>query len=816
MWRNFFTVAFRIVSKNKVFTLINVSGLAIGLASSILILLFVIKELSFDRFHQNKHRIHRLYINGEIGGQHFRGAWTSMAMAPAFLEEIPEISDYVRFDVFNQNLIWFDGEKQIEDHFLFADPSIFDIFSIRMLKGDPATALDKPYSIVITEEKARFYFGEKDPLGLPLHVNRDKNLYYVTGIIESLPENSHFFADFIASMESFDWRDNLSWFHNSIFSYLLLKPGADAKIVQQKMAEVMTEHIKGELKSVLGVGPEEWAAEGNQYGIYLQPLLDIHLQPDIEVGMDSCYRPVHDRLYIHIFGLIALFILVIASINFMNLSTARAASRAREIGIRKAAGSERFQLIRQFLTESILLSLIALAIALILVELSLAWFNRTMGLDLRLEQVQYSYLLPAVLLMALMVGLLSGIYPALFLSRFKPVDGIRGGMAGNRRAGNFRSAMVVVQFTISIAIIVGTLIVSNQLRFLLNKDLGYDKEQLVVIRRTLPLQLRHRTFCREIEKIPGVISASNSTTYLGYNNSTENYQIKGRRAAENHLFATNYVDENFKHTYNFNLIGEGSRFFDPGMNSDTLAILINRVAVSEFGITDPFNTTIMGSTLEGDTSHLTIIGVIEDFHHSSLREPIGPYMLRYKHEDMAWPGVINIRLGVAGRGIPVTISKIKAVWLEMTGDAPFQFFFLEDELDNYYNEERRTGRLSLLFAILSTFIACLGLFGLTVHHTHRRTREIGIRKAMGASIGDVIRVVSREVIMLMGISVLLAWIASYLFMQNWLRGFPFSIGFKPWIYLVSALSAMLIAIFSVTLLAYRAARRNPAIILHYE
>lgn len=816
MWRNFFTVAFRNITKNKVFTLINVSGLAIGLASSILILLFIGKELSFDRFNEHKNRIHRLYINGEIGGQHFRGAWTSMAMAPAFTEEIPEVEAYVRFDIYNQFLVWNKGEKHLEDHFLYADQSIFDIFSIRMIKGDPVTALTEPYSIILTEEKARLYFGNEDPLGLPLRVNHDSMIYYVTGVIEGLPENSHFFADFIASMETLEWRNNLTWFQNSIFSYLLLKPGADADVVQQKMADVMLEHIRVELKSILGVEPEEWVAEGNQYGVYLQPLLDIHLQPDIEVGMDSCFRPVHDRLYIHIFGLIAFFILVIASINFMNLSTARSAGRAREIGIRKAAGSEQSQLIRQFLTESVVLSLIALAIALILVELALPWFNRTMNMDLRMEQGQYGYLLPMVLFLALAVGLLSGIYPAIFLSRFNPVEGIRGGFLRNKQAGNFRSVMVIVQFTISVAIIVGTLIVSNQLRFLLNKDLGYDKEQLVVIQRTRPLKSSHRTFCREIEKIPGVIAASNSTTYLGYNNSTETYQIEGRRATENYLFATNYVDEEFMRTYNFSLVGEGSRFFDPASLSNGSSILINRAAVEEFGISDPLNTTILASAMDGDTSHLRIIGVIEDFHHSSLREPVAPYMLRYKEESQGWPGCISIRLGVAGKGVPVTISTIKSVWLEMTGDAPFQFFFLEDELDNYYQEERRTGRLSLLFAVLSTFIAALGLFGLTLHHTHRRTREIGIRKAMGASIADVIRVVSREVLQLMGISVLIAWIGSYFFMQNWLQDFPFHIGFKPWIYLVSALTAMFIALVSVTLLAYRAARRNPATTLHYE
>ncbi|MEN8202503.1 MAG: FtsX-like permease family protein [Bacteroidota bacterium] len=816
MWRNFFTVALRNISKNKVFTLINVSGLAIGLASSILILLFIIKELSFDRYHENSERIHRLYIDGIMGEQSFRGAWTSMIMAPTFTEAIPEIEKYVRFDVFNQRLIWYDGDKHMEDHFLFADSTIFDIFSIRFIRGDPSTALTRPNTVVLTEEKAKLYFGDRDPLGLPISVNRDSNYYYVSGVIEKFPENSHFFADFIASMETIDWEKNTTWFQNSIFSYVLLKPGADPKSVEKLMAEEMARHVSGEIESILGVGPEEWAAGGNRYGVFLQALNDIHLQPDIEVGMEICYRPVNDRLYIHIFALVAFFILVIASINFMNLSTARSASRAREIGLRKAFGSGKSLLIRQFLTESVVLSLMALAIALILVELSLSWFNQTMDLSLRMESSQHGYLLPLVILLAVVVGLASGAYPSLFLARFKPVYGIKGDFQGRQRASFFRSAMVIVQFTISVAIIVGTLIVSHQLKFMLKKDLGYDKEQLVVIKRTYPLESGIQTFCREIEKIPGVAAASNSTTYLGFNNSTESYQIKGRDASRNYLFATNYVDYEFMHTYNFGFVDPESRFYDSRFSSDNSAILINKAAVAEFGIDDPFNTIILEPTLEGDTNQLRIIGVMEDFHHTSLREPVEPYMLRFKEEDLDWAGYITVRLGVAGKGIPITLNKIKKMWMKMSNEAPFQFFFLNEELDNYYKEERRTGRLSLMFAILSMLIACLGLFGLTLHNTHRKTREIGIRKAMGASIREVVMVVSREIVILMSASVLLAWIAAYVFMQNWLHGFPFNIGFQPWIYVSAAFAAMAISLVTVGLLAYRAARSNPAQTLHYE
>jgi len=816
MWRNFFTVALRNISKNKVFTLINVSGLAIGLASSILILLFIIKETSYDRYHENSQRIHRLYIDGIMGEQSFRGAWTSMIMAPTFTEAIPEIEKYVRFDVFNQRLIWYDGEKHMEDHFLFADSSIFDIFSIKFIRGDPATALTRPNTVVLTEEKAKLYFGDRDPLGLPISVNRDSNYYYVSGVIEKFPDNSHFFADFIASMETIDWEKNTTWFQNSIFSYVLLQAGADPRSVESKMAEVMASHVSGEIESILGVGPEEWAAGGNRYGVFLQPLTNIHLQPDIEVGMEICYRPVNDRLYIHIFAIVAFFILVIASINFMNLSTARSATRSREIGLRKALGSNKSLLIRQFLTESVVLSLMALAIALILVELSLPWFNKTMDLNLGMEVSQHRYLLPAVIFLAVLVGLASGAYPAFYLARFKPVDGIKGDFLGRQRASLFRSTMVIVQFTLSVAIIVGTLIVSNQLKFMLNKDLGYNNEQLVVIKRTYPLESSIQTFCREIEKIPGVAAATNSTTYLGFNNSTESYQIEGRDASSNYLFATNYVDYEFMRTYGFGLADSESRFFDSKFSSDKSAILINKAAAIEFGIDDPYNTIVLEPTFEGDTNHLRIIGVVDDFHHTSLREPVEPYMLRFKEDDLDWAGYITVRLGVAGEGIPITLNKINKMWMKMSNEAPFQFFFLNEELDNYYKEERRTGRLSLLFAILSTFIACLGLFGLTLHNTHRKTREIGIRKAMGASIREVVMVVSREIVILMSASVLLAWIAAYFFMQNWLQGFPFNIGFQPWIYIIAALTAMIISVVTVTLLAYRAARSNPAKTLHYE
>ncbi|MFZ5940588.1 MAG: ABC transporter permease [Bacteroidota bacterium] len=814
MWQNFFKVALRNIRKNQIFSLINISGLAIGFASAILILLFISGELSFDRFHEKSDRIYRMYVDGRIGEQEFRGAWTSMVMGPTFAEEIPEIENYVRFDIYNQQLIWSGGEKYIEDHFMFADSSIFDIFSIRMVKGDPETALKEPRSIVLTEAKARRYFGDEDPIGKLLTINRDSNYYKVTGVMEELPENSHFFCDFIASMVTLDYSMDVNWFMNSIYTYLLLDPRADYGKVEEKMSEVLLANIRGELETFLGVGPEEWQAGGNSYGVYLQPLKDIHLNPDIEVGGEICFRPVNDKAYIYIFSMIAFFILIIASINFMNLATARASVRVREIGLRKVVGSDRRQLILQFLTESIFLSFLAIMLALFIVEICLPWFNSAMDMQLSFSRVWKGYFVFSMLFMALLIGLLSGMYPALFLARYEPIEGIKGALIRGHRSGIFRSIMVVVQFTISVAIIIGTLIVSLQVRYMLRKDLGFDKEHLVVLKRVYPLGDDLQLFCRQVEKIPGVIAASNSTTYLGYNNNTASFRMKGRDRSQNFLFALNYADQNFLNTYGLELVS--GRYFDPDIPGDSTAVVINQSAVDRYSISDPLSSAILEPDENGVMTEMRIIGVVKDFHHSSLKEPIGPYMLINKTANSAWSGYISIRLRPGEKEVKKTLVQIQQVWSKMTLGEPFQFFFLNDELNSYYKEEKRTGRVSLMFSLLAIFIACMGLFGLTLFNTQRRTKEIGIRKAMGARARDVLFIVSREILILMGFSVMLAWILAFYFMQGWLADFPYNIGFRPWLFIIAAAAALLIALATVSFQAIRAARSNPVDALHYE
>ncbi len=814
MWRNFFNVAIRNIRKNKIFSLINMSGLAIGLASAILIILFIAQEISFDRFNEKSDQIYRMYVDGEIGEQNFKGAWTSYTMAPTLTRELESIEDFVRIEMLPQQLVWHDDVKIVEDNLIYADSSFFRIFSINLLHGDPATVLSEPNSIVLTKAKAMLYFGIENPIGETLEFNEDENYYLVAGVMEEFPDNSHFFCDMMISMTSIPESRSDDWFYNSIYSYLLLKPGVDYKEIEREMNNVMLVHIRRQLESVLEVTLEEWGRGGNTYGVFLQPLVDIHLNQDIEVGLESCFRPVNDRSYIYIFSMIVFFILVIASINFMNLSTARSSIRSHEIGMRKVVGSDRSTLIWQFLVESIVLSLLALLLALFLVEISIPWFNKSMQVSLSFQSIGNGWILVWIILLALIVGFLSGVYPAFYLSKFDALKALRGGFANKNRSALFRSLMVILQFTISVAIIVGTLIVSKQVDYLVTKDLGFNDDNIVVLDRVDPLGTKLNAFCEEIEKIPGVEKTSNSSTYLGFSTIYSAYQIKDMDRSRNFMFDVNYVDEDFFETYGLTLVGKNGRFFNGP--ADTLSVLINEAAVREYKLKNPLNTIIQSNMSDGSLLEYKVVGVMKDFHHSTLRKTISPYLILYKTDSHTNYGFINISFKKNNDHNLSTLKLINNLWTKIVGDDPFQFFFLDDELDKYYLEEQRTGNLSALFSVLAIFIACLGLFGLTMFNTQRRTREIGIRKSMGATLTDVLVIISREILILLLISILIAWVISFFFMQNWLQLFPYNIGFTPGVYLIAALVAIFIAMGTVSFLAFRVAQSNPVDALHHE
>jgi len=817
MWRNFLRVTLRNLIKNKLFNAINISGLAIGLASAIFIILYIRNETNFDRFHENGGEIYRLYMEGKMAGEEFKGAWGNPNMGPTFYEEIPEVENFCRFDFYTNQLMWKDPDtKYLEHGVMLADSSFFDIFSIRLLEGDPSTCLAEPQTIVLSQSKAIQYFPEGGAIGSSIAMNNESNLFRVTGIVEDAPRSSHFYYDFIASYASDERGKSTNWLSNWMMNYILVRPGTDQQLLNDKLNASLLENIRPQLVQLMGITPEEFMESGGEYGLFTQPLLSIHLDQDIDLPRDEGYLPLGNRTYLVIFGLIAFFILVIASINFMNLSTARSLSRAKEVSLRKVVGSEKKHLVRQFLFESVLLSLISLLIALVLVSVLLTPFNNLVDLNLGHEDIFSWYMLPSFIILAILVGLLSGSYPSFVLASFKPIFALKGNASTRNGTTVLRNILVIIQFSISIIIIAGTLVIYWQFRYMTNKDLGFDKEQLVVMNRIHPLGGQIQVFKEELKKHTSILSATNSTCYLGTTNTNNTYAIKGRPAEESAMLYVYYTDEDFLETYRIGLATPDSRFLSRDFPGDSSACLVNESAVRKYQLEDPLNTILLDPSETGFDTELRVIGVVEDHHYSSLKDEIGAQMIKLKSPESNWSGYITFRTASGKENIEAALDHMGEKWRDFTDDEPLQYFFLDEELDKHYAEEKRTGALTLIFSILAIFIASLGLFGLTLYNSQKRIREIGLRKVLGATEGDVVGVISRSVVHAIGISILIAMPIAYFMMQDWLRDFPYNVGFQPLLFVMAALLAIIIAMVTVIITSLKAARTNPALALHYE
>ena len=815
MWKNFIKVTIRSINKNKAFNVINISGLAIGLASAIFIILYIISETSYDRFHERSADIYRLYIDGKMAGQELKGAWNSPIYGPTFHEEIPEIENYCRFDFANNRLMWSDPEhKYLEGSVMYADSTFFEIFTIDLLEGDPATCLDEPNTILLSESKVDQYFPEGNPLGKSIAMNNDSTLFLVTGIVEDTPRTSHFYYDFICSYSTDPRSRTTFWLSNWMETYILVRPGADQEELNTKINASLIENIRGQLQQILGISPEEFFESGSRYGIFTQPLLKIHLEKGIDLPSDIGFRPIGNRSYLVIFGVIAFFVLIIASINFMNLSTARSLSRAKEVSLRKVVGSDRKQLIRQFLFESVFLSFISLLVALLLVIVLLNPFNNLVGLNLVFGDIFRWYMIPSFMLLAILVGLLSGSYPSFVLASFKPIFALKGNASVKNGTTVLRNALVIIQFSISMIIIAGTLVIYWQFRYMTNMELGFDKDQLVVMERLQPLGNQVPVFMDELTSHTSILTATNATAYLGATNNNSTYGIKGRPPEESAPFFVYRTDEDFMKTFRFELATPESRFLSEEFASDSSACLVNEAAVRMYNLEDPLNQTLMEPGREGFTTELRIVGVVKDHHFLTLKQEIAAQIIMLKTYDSG--GYITLRLADGKNNIEDGLKHIDEKWKEFTNDEPLQYFFLDEELSSYYTEEKRTGAITMIFSILAIFIASLGLFGLTLYNSQKRIREIGIRKVMGATENNIISVISKSVIYAVGISILIAMPVAYFMMQDWLRDFPYNMGFQPLLFVTAALLAIIIAMVTVTITSLKAARINPALCLHYE
>lgn len=813
MIRNYFKLAVRHIFRKKGYVIINILGLAVGIACFVMIGLFVVHELSYDEFHEKKEQIYRLVLDGKIGEQEVKVANTCPPMAATLVEEVPEIVNAVRMDSWNESPIMIKDRVYIENHFALADSGFFDIFSFPLIYGDPATALNRPRTLVLTQSAAQKYFGKTDAVGEILKVGTDSVYWEVTGVCVDAPENTHLEFNVIGSFVSSGKSQSSIWLNNNLTTYILTGENSVHSATEEKIHSVLVKYVGPELEQYIGANYEDLVKAGGRYRIIAQNITDVHLEPDIQ----QTFKPANEKKNIYIFTIIAFAILLLAVINYINLSTAQAANRTKEVGIRKVVGSQKKSLIWQFLVESLLLCIIGLVAAILLIELLLPGYSNLIQISLKINYLQSWYTIPILLLIAILVGFLSGIYPAFFLSSFKPVAILTGKLKSGSKSKIIRSVLVVIQLAISILIMAVTMITFRQVSYMTNKDLGFNKENILVVRRAYVLGNQLNVFISQVQNVPGVISASHTTAIPGYPNNNNGYLIDpGGESSLNlsdiQVMYTVWTDHDYDETMGFEMV-EG-RFFSQSKPTDSLACVINESAVRSFNLKNPLDAKIIqpGNTPEESISY-PVIGVIKNFHFMSLHNEISPHVFLYDGDQMNWG---NIVMRLHADDLQRTINQVKGVWSDLARTEPLQYFFMDKEFDKLYKEDKRTGSLSLVFSILAIFIACLGLFGLTSFSVAQRTKEIGIRKVQGARMVDIVILLSREISILVGISALIAVPIASIFIKNWLQNFHFRITPSLLDYLIIILISLAISWITISYRAIKAARTNAAEAIRYE
>jgi len=813
MLRSYIMVALRNLWRNRGYAAINILGLALGLATSIFIFLYVFNELSFDRFHEKSDRIYKVWVSGKMPTGEMQDAVTSAPMAAALLSDYPEVEQVVRIKQVGGWLVR-NGDRvfnETEQDFMFADSTFFDVFSFRLQKGDPGSCFAEPRSIVLTEEYANKYFRTEDPIGKTLKIEQDTNVSVITGVMQDFPQNSHFHCKMIGSLNTFPVdNDDLNWVNTNYHTYILLREGTDVEAFEASLYDMVIKYVGPIVQKAMGIDLEQFEAAGNSYGYKLMPLKDIHLHSNLRNEIE----PPGNPLYVYLFLGAAILILLIAAINFMNLATAQSSSRAREVGLRKVVGSRKPQLISQFLTESVVLSLLSLLVAVIIVELLLPAYNNLIRMHLDFKIFSHSWILPLLVLFAIFIGILSGSYPAFVLASFRP----SAVLSSNKGSGSSRSVLrrllIVMQFTTTIIILLGTVFVNRQLNYMQKKDLGFDKENVLVIQRSDVLGQQIDAFKEEITAHSNVICAANTTHIPSGGYWGNAHWLEGRGSDDIYSLAMYRTSYDFDKVLGLELV-EG-RFFSRDMPTDSMAVVVNEAALKVLEIDDPLNTRFVQPSYHGyPDEYYPIIGVVKDFNYESMQREIRPMAIHFMPGN--WEGKIIVKLGDDDR--KGTIAFIKEKWESITSEHPFEYTWLDEEFGKMFSDERKTSQLLAIFSILSIIVTCLGLLGLISFATSQRTKEIGVRKIMGASIEVVMRLLSRETALLLGISASLS-IPAYFGVRAWLQKFAFHLQFQWGVYfmvlILVALFVLLFAILTVSFHSYRAATANPVESLRYE
>ena len=802
MLRNYFLVAIRNIIKQKFYSFLNIIGLTIGVAATLFIILYINDELSYDRFHTNIDQMYRVGLNGRLAGQDINVNATPPPLASTLIDEVPGVEHALRLWQWTDVVIRYEDKVFTEDRIFHTDSNFFKVFSFELMEGDPETALKEPNSMVLTESSARKFFGNDEALGKIITFSNDNKAMKVTGIIEDPPHNSHIKYNYLVSFSSNDFGKSDQWLSNSLSTYFTLQQGAVVDDVLSTLnRDIIPKYVGPQIQQFMGISLEQFLEQDGAYGYFINPVKDIHLYSDI----DGELEPPGDITYIYIFGAIGLFILIIASINFMNLSTAKSSGRAREVGMRKTLGSLKSQLIGQFLIESTIYSLVAVLLAAFLVFVLLPQFNLLSGKELSFDQLISPLFIFGSIGLVLIIGILAGSYPAFYLTKFKVADVFKGSAAKGTKSGFVRGGLVVVQFAISILLIISTMLVYRQLKYAQNKNLGFDKEKVMVISNVDRLESNRKAFKDALQTDANIVAASYSNSVIpGVNNTTI---FRKPESEEDHIIGLYFADHEHFKVMGFELV-EG-RNFSRDFPSDSTAMLVNEAIVRAMDWENPIGEKLI-SFNSGEPMEITVIGVLKDYNFESLRDNIRPIM---------------IRLGDFGNDMTVrythdnaieAVELVESKWKEVAPNEPFEFTFLDERFDEMYRSEQRLGLLFTIFTGLAIFIACLGLFGLAAYTAEQRTREIGIRKAMGASSLNIIRLLSSEFVKFVGIAFLISIFPAYYVMSGWLDNFAYRIDISWWVFGLSGVIALMVALLTVSFQSIKAARLNPANTLRYE
>lgn len=793
MFKNLFKTAIRNIFKDFGYSSLNILGLTIGIASALFLIIYIADELSYDRYHENADRIYRVASHITETDDEFTWIVAQIPFAPQVVQDYPEVEHSVRFIDAGRELFKFEDKEFYEEDFYFADSNVFEVFTYEFIKGDSKNALIEPNTIVLTQTIAAKYFGKEDPINKTL-TNGDET-YKVTGVIKDVPFYSHFRFDALMSRKSLP-EEMGSWGNFGVYTYLLLPEGLDYKEFESKIKEMYANYMS-EIFERIGISIE----------YVLEPITDIHLKST----NPSEPEPTGSMAYVIIFGIVAMFLILIAAMNYMNLATARSTKRAREVGLRKVVGSHRGALIFQFLTESTVLTFISLVFSIILVILLLPQFNQLAGKSFDINVLYSPVVIISIIAVILVVGIFGGSYPAFYLSRFSPVSVMKGEITKGSSGSLFRKVLVVIQFTISVAMIVSTLVVYKQLNYLKTKDLGYNMNNVISLELSTREMVEKYTVIKQaLLENPNVKYVGSSGARVGEGSGKVLLNVDTDDGMQQRGINLSGVDHDFVEALGITMIK--GRDFQEDMPSDTLlGVIVNETMAKRLNWTEPLGKRVELQGRNGqDFLKATVVGVMKDYHQTGMYNEIETLLLFYRVSNR----VIYAKL--SDENVQETIRYIEKRWTEFFPDQPFEYSFLSDRFNEQFGADEKRGFIFTLFTVLAILIACLGLFGLASYTVEQRTKEIGIRKVVGASEGTVVKLISREFIILVSISILIAFPLSYYFMRDWLQQFVYRTNLGLFIFVLAGIITITITFITISFQAWKAANANPAESLRVE